>query len=348
MIEKYSKVDKAAYEEFVTSHENGSFLQSSFWPSVKKEWKNEIIVSKDENGKINGTLSLLIRRMPVPLFNVTVAYAPRGPVCDYTDTETMRALISEAKAVSKSYGACVVKCDPDKSYENAELISAAKALGLKIKVHGLAYENMQPICNHKIDLSKANHPLDLQFFCSKTRNLIRTANKRGAELYYGTKDDIDEFYEIIKETEARNGISLRNAEYYRRMLDVIPKENLLFILVKAEGRVIAGGIFILYGKTITYSYSAMANGVGKYNAMYLIQYEIMRYGVENGYDIYDMGGVDGNDLTEGIAVFKANFGGGVIRNIGELDAVIKPFEYFLFNFSLGTGRKILKALRRKK
>ena len=347
MIEKYSKVDKDAYEAFVTSHENGSFLQSSFWPSVKKEWKNEIIVSKDENGKINGTLSLLIRRMPVPLFNVTVAYAPRGPVCDYTDTETMRALITEAKAVSKSYGACVVKCDPDKSYENAELISAAKELGLKIKVHGLAYENMQPICNHKIPLNEIKCDV-IDFYNSKTRNKIKTGLKRGTEIFYGTKEDLPAFYEIIKQTEERKNISLRDMDYYNRMFDVIPKENMLFILARAEGRVIAGGIFILYGKTITYSYSAMATDAGHYHAMHLIQHEIMRYGVENGYEIYDMGGVDGNDLKEGVAVFKSNFGGGVVRNIGELDTVIKPFEYFLFNFSLGTGRKILKTLKKKK
>ena len=347
MVRGYVENDRERYEKFVASHENGSFLQASFWPSVKKEWKNEIIISENENGEINGALSLLIRKMPVPLFNVTVAYAPRGPVCDYTDIQTASELINKAKEVAKGYGACVVKCDPDKSCENGQLKALAKALGLKIKVHGLAYENMQPICNHKIPLNEIKCEV-IDFYNSKTRNKIKTGLKRGTEIFYGTKEDLPAFYEIIKQTEERKNISLRDMDYYNRMFEVIPPENMLFILARAEGRVIAGGIFILYGKTITYSYSAMATDAGHYHAMHLIQHEIMSYGVKNGYDVYDMGGVDGNDLKEGVAVFKSNFGGGVIRNIGELDAVIKPLEYFIFNFSLGTGRKILRAIRKKK
>ena len=349
MVRLYEEADKIKYEKFVTAHKNGSFLQSSFWGQIKKEWENVILISENENGEIKGAVSLLIRRMPIPVFKVTVAYAPRGPVCDYNDYETFNELISAAKAEAKKRGACLLKFDPDKSYLDSELISAAKAHGLKIKVHGLAYENMQPICNHKINLSEFENEEDIiKKLNYKTRNQIRSGEKRGAVVVNGSEKDIPEFYEIIKETEARKNIALRNEEYYYKMLKEIPSEHLVFLLAKAEDKVIAGAIFIIYGKTVTYSYSAMANGVSKYNANYVIQHEILKEGVRRGCEIYDMGGVDGNNLSEGVAVFKKNFGGEVIRNIGELDLVMKPFEYFLFNFSIGTGRKILKLIKRKK
>lgn len=348
MIKRYSESDREAFEAFVSGHKNGSFMQSSFWPLIKKEWQSFILLSVDNDGNIKGTISVLVRKMPIPLINVAVAYAPRGPVCDYSDLETMRELIDGAALEAKKMGACVLKMDPDRPFDDEELIAAAKALGLKITVHGLAYENMQPICNHKIDLKAVGGSQGaMKYFNSKTRNQIRSAEKRGAVVTEGTEKDVPEFYEVIKETEERKSISLRDEGYYYRMLENIPAENLLFLVARAEGRMIAGGIFILYGKTVTYSYSAMANGCSHYNAMYLIQNMIIGLGADGGFEVYDMGGVDGNHPDEGIAVFKANFGGRVIRNIGELDKPIRRFKYWIFNFSLGTGRKLLRFFKRK-
>lgn len=349
MIRKYSESDREAFEAFVSGHKNGSFMQSSFWPLVKKEWQSVILLSVDENGAIKGTISVLVRKMPIPLFNVVVAYAPRGPVCDYTDLGTFKELTDAAALEAKKMGACVLKMDPDKPFDDEELVAAAKALGLKITVHGLAYENMQPICNHKIDLTAVGGSEGaMKYFNSRTRNHIRTAEKRGAAVAEGTEKDVPEFYEVIKETEERKSISLRDEGYYYRMLESIPAENLLFLVARVEDRMIAGAIFILYGKTVTYSYSAMANDCSHYNAMYLIQKDIISLGSDRGFEVYDMGGVDGNHPDEGVAVFKQNFGGRVIRNIGELDKPIKRFKYWLFNFSLGTGRKFLRLFKRKK
>lgn len=42
------------YEEFVSTHPRGEFMQSSHWQEVKNNWQWEAVVSRNEAGKIVG------------------------------------------------------------------------------------------------------------------------------------------------------------------------------------------------------------------------------------------------------------------------------------------------------
>lgn len=96
------------FDAFVRSHEHGCFMQSPAWAKVKTEWKHEIVVLRNEAGAIRAGMSILIR----PIGPVSMMYAPRGPVCDYDDAETLKALLAGAKAVAKKYRAYVLRMDP--------------------------------------------------------------------------------------------------------------------------------------------------------------------------------------------------------------------------------------------
>lgn len=41
------------YEDFVSNHPRGEFTQSIHWPEVKNNWRFEVVVSRDEEGKID-------------------------------------------------------------------------------------------------------------------------------------------------------------------------------------------------------------------------------------------------------------------------------------------------------
>ena len=42
------------YEEFLEKHYRCHYAQSKNWANIKNDWKNEIIVVRDEEGKIKG------------------------------------------------------------------------------------------------------------------------------------------------------------------------------------------------------------------------------------------------------------------------------------------------------
>lgn len=67
-----------AYASLVENHPRGHFLQSLEWTNVKKSWKNEILVAKDENGEVIGTMSVLSRRVPFLQKPGIISVWPRG------------------------------------------------------------------------------------------------------------------------------------------------------------------------------------------------------------------------------------------------------------------------------
>lgn len=60
------------------------------------------------DGKLKGTMSILI----MPMGPGALMYAPRGPVCDYDDRDTLADLLAGAGAVAKKYHAHILKMDP--------------------------------------------------------------------------------------------------------------------------------------------------------------------------------------------------------------------------------------------
>ncbi len=70
---------------------------------------------------------------------------------------------------------------------------------------------------------------------------------------------------------------------------------------------------------------------------YLLQFEMMKWGLENHCDIYDFRGVSGfkdeNDPQYGVYRFKKGFNGDFIEFVNELYIVFNPVMNCIFNVS---------------
>ena len=80
----------AELEEFVARHPRGEFMQSPRWRLVKENWDYAAVVSRDAEGAIKGSMGVLIRK--IPALHTALLYAPRGPICDVHDWETIADL----------------------------------------------------------------------------------------------------------------------------------------------------------------------------------------------------------------------------------------------------------------
>ena len=78
------------------------------------------------------------------------------------------------------------------------------------------------------------------------------------------------------------------------------------------------------------------------NANYLLHYKIIEDSKNEGYKILDFFGTTGDlkGTVSGIHLFKKRFGGEYTEFIGEIDLIINPLIYYIYN-------KILSKLRRK-
>lgn len=96
--------------------------------------------------------------------------------------------------------------------------------------------------------------------------------------------------------------------------------------------IMAGGMFMLYGKEIVYLYSGTNSDFMTLQSQFLIQWDMIKYGINNGYEIYNFYGINGrftkDDNRYGVYTFKKGFGGNVIEYIGDFDLIINPLKYF--------------------
>jgi len=320
-------------------------MQSKEWTEVKSNWKNEMIAVKDEQGNIKGAMSILIRK--IPFFNNTLMYSPRGPVCDIHDFDTMQQLIAEAKEIAKEYKGYVLKIDPDVEKEDAEFAQMLNKLGFRIKGDSKNFEGIQPRFVFRLNVKGKTEEQVMQEFHNKTRYNIRVAMKKGVEVRIGSREDLPDFHKVMVETGVRDEFVVRSIEYFEKMYDCLAPEHLRLYLAYYEGKLIAGTIAVLYGNKCWYVYGASSNEHRNVMPNYLLQWEMIKWAIESGCDIYDFRGVSG-DLDEnnplyGLYRFKKGFNGKFTEFIGELDLVFNPLVYF----AVEKGEKIFRELRRR-
>ena len=102
-------------------------------------------------------------------------------------------------------------------------------------------------------------------------------------------------------------------------------------LEKQDKLVLSVGSFILYGDEIIYLNSGNYKEYMHYNAQYLLQWTMIKYGIEHHYKRYNFYGISGNfdkkDSSYGIYEFKKGFNGYVIENIGTFELPVRKVYY---------------------
>lgn len=352
MIEKVTDKNREEYVNFIQNNPKGHFLQSPEWAKVKSEWINEVIICRDENGKIKGSMSLLIR----PFKKITsIMYSPRGPVCDIHDKETISELINGAKKIAKEYKSFIFRVDPDVPNDDEEFRKIAKEVGFKIKENVKDFnEVIQPRYVFRLNVKDKTEEELLMSFHEKTRYNIRLAMKKGVTVREGNKDDLKIFHKIMVETGVRDNFLIRPLSYFEKMYDELAPNYMKVLIAMYQDKPIAAVIPIIYGNKVWYLYGASSNEYRNVMPNYLLQWEQIKLALANHCDIYDFRGVSGHvdehHPQYGIYKFKKGFNGDFVEFVGELYMVLNPFMNFIYDKFGMFYRKIQirKAMRKER
>lgn len=237
-------LDKKRFDAFNEEHPYGSFLQSSQWGAFKAmgEWSYELVGLEDAD-ELVGVCMLLKRKLPaVPRY---MFYASRGFVCNYGNLDVVKTFTELLKDYVKKNKGMVLKIDPCVKYQqrdaegdlaegpdNKKLVEDLKAMGYRHKGVTLDFDGVQPRFVYKLDLDRTPDEL-LKKFHHKTRYNIKVAQKKGVEIYEGTKADLKEFVRIMEVTGERDGFITRPLSYFENMYDVLyPEGKLKLYLAK--------------------------------------------------------------------------------------------------------------------
>ncbi len=310
----------AEYEAFLQSHPKGHFAQSVEWAQLKKEWDFEAVIERDAQGKIAGSMGLLIRKVP----GTSIMYSCRGPVCDLHDEAMVTKLVKAAGEVGKKYKACSLKIDTDTSVEDEEFYQICRKLGFTAPNRSKNFEGIQPRFVFRLYPDGRNEEEVMASFHQKWRYNIRVAVKKGVEVKICGEEALPDFHRIMVTTGSRDGFVVRTEDYFRRMMKALGEHARLY-MAYLDGVAIAGTLAIGYGDKVWYLYGASSNEHRNYMPNYLLQWEMIKWAIERGARVYDFRGVSG-DLSEenplyGLYRFKKGFNGEFTEFVGEMDLI---------------------------
>lgn len=341
------------YEYFVSHHKNGCFMQSLKWTRVKNNWGKEAIVSRGEDGFINGACTVIIKT--IPLLKWSFLYAPHGPVCDYDDRDVLSALMDGVRSLVKKYRAYQFMCDPCVTEQQKAFVQPFSDMGFEHKVEPAELTTIQARNNYMLLDIKGKTPDELmQTFQPEWRNRIRKSVRKGVFCEVMGSEGVDMFYPLMEQTGKRDGFSIRSKEYFVRMLDSLGKEHcrlfMCFIRDEKTGEKIplSGAVATQYAGKTCYVYGASSNERRNTYPNYLMQWSMINWALEGGCHIYDFQGIPFyNDKTHpnyGVYKFKKGFNGEVVSYAGEFYLVFSRFKKRLADMAY---RLVMKMHDRK-
>ena len=334
-------------EEFVAHHPRGEFTQSPRWRLAKENWDYAAVVSRDADGKIKGSMGVLIQKIPV--LHTALLYAPRGPICDPHDWETIADLKAGVDQLAKQVHAHEFKMDPDIPMADSEFIAEMKKLGFRHSYGPDGFEGIQARFNYRLYLEGRDEAALLANFSQGVRRNIRKAEKAGVEVKVVGEEALDDFVRIMQVTGERDGFSTRPKSYFVKFLRGLG-ENVRLYAGYYQGKMISGAVCTNYAGKTCYVYGASDNSDREVMPNYLMQWEMIRWAVETGCTVYDFQGVSGNldpnSHMYGLYRFKSGFRGSMDELAGEFDYIYSPLRKKLTDTAISLRAWLRRHLHR--
>ena len=152
----------------------------------------------------------------------------------------------------------------------------------------------------------------------------------------------------IKDNPRKSGelkeLSAQVAPLEKRIEDLkTHKENC------GDKKIIAGGLYMLYGRQLVYLFGASYKEYMKYNSQYLLQWEMIKYAKEHNYQTFNFYGIDGDfhrsSKNYGLFDFKRGFNADVVELIGEFDLILNKPMYLMYNVAF-KSYKTIKSIKK--
>ena len=204
--------------------------------------------------------------------------------------------------------------------------------------------------NYSIDLRAGEQPVWDGFASSRRRN-VRQSERVGVLVRVAeTPSEFDSFCDVLEENHRCLGIPLYPRAFFWSLWDVLVSRGLLTCFVAWKGGQLIGGRLILhYGPRMYDWYASSLREFRSANADSALVWQILRWGIEKGYEIFDFGGAGDPDVEYGPREFKKLFGGEEM-NVGRLRRTYSPLRTSIaergFSFYQRLGRLRQRATRR--
>lgn len=343
ILDKTNPEECNRFDAFMQTHPHSSYTQSLAWAKVKQNWDNEAVYVENDRGQITGAALVLIRHVPV--LKKTILYTPRGPVWNWEDGETFHQLLLMLQILAKRHKAYKIVIDPYFMATDQKEIDLVKSYDFTFMPDAPPLTTIQSRTTYVLDIAGKTAEEVFSGFHSKWRYNTRLAGRKGVECRVCTVEEaLDDFYELMLQTSARDGFTPRSKSYFENFIRSLGDCCRLYMCYQGDTP-LSGAITTNYAGRTFYVYGASSNEHRNLMPNYLMQWTMMQWAIETGCSIYDFGGIafyeDESNPAHGVYKFKRGFGGRVCVYAGEFTLLLdKKVDYIEKAFK--KVKKILK------
>ena len=275
MTVKVLATEDDAWAEFVSGHAQATIFHHPAWASLLREcygYRPFVLANLDVRGDLVGGMPFMEVDSPltghrwvslpfsdscVPLCRDPTAL---GALVEYLVQETRRRAIPRVEIHASIPGG-------DRVFPGASFVLS------------------------RVRLSASPEATLKTFDRTRVREPIRQATRRGVEVRRGTSiSDLYTFYEMLAETHRRLGVPVQPKRFFSLVWNRLLEKGLGFLLLAyKDGAVIAGTVYLHYGRTLTAKYNASDLRFWKLRPNHLVYWSGVKWGCENGYSFFDFG-----------------------------------------------------------
>jgi serine/alanine adding enzyme len=175
---------------------------------------------------------------------------------------------------------------------------------------------------------------------AKRRNNIRSAERKGVEVYQATeKQDLEDFYKLICASYARSRVPVAEYAMFDATIRCLPPDAVRVFTARYQSKPVASGCFLGFNGRVTCWYAGTLKVPGV-PAMTSVFWHAMQAFALDGYQIFDLagGGWEGDDYGPG--KFKSKFGGHE-TNFGRYRKIYSPWKLSLASAVYDRVRKFV-------
>lgn len=356
ILDKNNKELCKEYEAFASTDKNGNFLQSLNWTKVKDNWGWDAVISRDSDGKIQGTCLVLVKK--IPIFGCSFLYASHGPVCDYHNKEVLADIFEGIKVLAKKHNCYEFMWDPCFVETDEKAKNILKEMGFSHIENAPELSTIQARNNYMLLNIEGKTPDEVMAsFHSKWRYNIRLASRKGVVCRACGPEAVDDFYPMMAETGTRDGFSIRPKEYFVKMINALGFDHCRLYMCYLQNEdgtetPVSGAVTTQYAGKTCYVYGASSNKHRNVMPNHLMQWTMIQWALENNNFIYDFQGIpfytDETHPNYGVYKFKKGFNGEVVTYAGEFYYTFSPFKKKLVHFFESIYRGLHELQRRIK
>lgn len=282
-----------------------------------------------KNDVVTGMMMVLSKQ--IPCTGLSIVYAPKGPVWDGTDQESLEKLLEKVREESRKKRAIFIRIDPNLP-EDRYLPGddPFEKEGFKHLEHRWSFWN-SPRDVYRIDLGEVRDENELFNSIDRdARRCVRKAQNEGVTIRAAESlGELQEFYEIFSSFSVDKGFMCRKPEYQEALWkEYIERGNGRLFLAVYQEESIGGLICLKFGNRCLAMHMGTPYKYQKLQTYYLYVWESIKWAKQNGCKWYSFRGVGTTPTQES---FKRKFGPRVVALAGYYDLPIRPLLYRLFS-----------------